>query len=93
MAELTIHDPQFTLLTVTWSRDKPHFSLLRQSLAQSRFAHIPHHVVVHHEDLALFREFPTLFCTPLPTFCRQRSNSDAVRPWSGNRAWAVAALW
>lgn len=60
MVELTIHDPQFTLLTVTWSRDKPHFSLLRQSLAQSRFAHIPHHVVVHHEDLALFREFPDI---------------------------------
>lgn len=50
--------PPFILLTVTWSQDKPHFSLLRQSLLRSAFAQVPHHVVVQHEDLELFREFP-----------------------------------
>lgn len=45
------------LLTVTWSLDKPHFALLRDSLRHSAFAQTPHHVVVQHEDLDLFREF------------------------------------
>jgi hypothetical protein len=55
---MTRQVPPFILLTVTWSLDKPHFSLLRESLRHSAFAQIPHHVVVQHEDLDLFREFP-----------------------------------
>ena len=46
------------ILTVTWSRDKPHFSLLRESIQRSSFAAVPHHVIVQHEDLDLFREYP-----------------------------------
>lgn len=55
---MTRQIPPFIFLTVTWSLDKPHFSLLRESLRHSAFAQIPHHVVVQHEDLDLFREFP-----------------------------------
>jgi hypothetical protein len=57
-AIVSAQTPPFILLTVTWSQDKPHFSLLRESLQRSAFAQIPHHVVVQHEDLELFREFP-----------------------------------
>jgi|GEM_PF-487600 len=55
---MTVPNPPFILLTVTWGRDKAHFSLLRESLLRSSFAQIPHHVVVQQEDLELFREFP-----------------------------------
>jgi hypothetical protein len=47
----------FRILTVTWSEDLPHFALLRDSLAMSRLAHIPHDVVVQSEDLTLFDAF------------------------------------
>jgi hypothetical protein len=57
-AFMTAQVAPFILLTVTWGRDKAHFSLLRESLLRSSFAQIPHHVVVQHEDLELFREFP-----------------------------------
>lgn len=55
---MTVQTAPLILLTVTWGRDKAHFSLLRESLLRSSFAQIPHHVVVQHEDLELFREFP-----------------------------------
>ncbi|MDZ7770939.1 MAG: DUF6492 family protein [Woeseiaceae bacterium] len=47
----------FRILTVTWSEDLPHFELLRDSLAMSRLAQIPHDVVVQSEDLPLFSAF------------------------------------
>ena len=50
--------PPLVLLTVTWSADKNHFALLRHSIERSQFAEVPHHVVVQHEDLELFRQFP-----------------------------------
>lgn len=45
------------LLTVTWAADRTHFSLLHHSLKLSAFQSVPHHVVVQHEDLALFSGF------------------------------------
>ncbi|MEX2260140.1 MAG: DUF6492 family protein [Woeseia sp.] len=42
---------------MTWSEDLPHFALLRDSLAMSRLAHIPHDVVVQSEDLPRFEAF------------------------------------
>lgn len=47
----------FRILTVTWSEDLPHFGLLRDSLAMSSLAHIPHDVVVQSEDLPGFAQF------------------------------------
>lgn len=48
--------PRLELLTVTWAGDVQHFDLLRASLARSALAGIPHQVVVHDEDHALFAE-------------------------------------
>lgn len=50
-------NPGMIFLTVTWSADRSHFSLLHHSLGLSGLAVIPHHVVVQHEDLALFGGF------------------------------------
>lgn len=47
----------FSLLTVTWSGDRTHFSLLNESLKMSPFATLPHYVVVQHEDMAEFCEY------------------------------------
>lgn len=44
-------------LTVTWSADRAHFSLLHHSLELSALKSVPHHVVVHTEDLPLFEGF------------------------------------
>jgi hypothetical protein len=44
-------------LTVTWSADLTHFSLLHQSLASSPLASLPHFVVVQSEDLDAFKTF------------------------------------
>lgn len=49
--------PDMMFLTVTWSADRSHFSLLHHSLGLSALAAVPHHVVVQHEDLALFQGF------------------------------------
>src|SRR5688572_6173638 len=54
---MTVPNSPLILLTVTWGRDKTHFSLLRESLLRSCFAQVPHHVIVQHEDLELFQEF------------------------------------
>lgn len=70
----------FRILTVTWSEDLPHFELLRDSLAMSRLAHIPHDVVVQSEDLPLFNAFRGGTVTlrgsdsilPPPVECRRR---------------------
>ncbi|MEX1198206.1 MAG: DUF6492 family protein [Pseudohongiellaceae bacterium] len=45
------------LLTVTWSGDRAHFALLRESLKRSALADCPHLVIVHDEDLPLFKAF------------------------------------
>ena len=45
------------LLTPTWSGDRDHFALLRQTLARSGLADVPHQVVVQTEDEAAFRPF------------------------------------
>lgn len=46
--------PTLSLLTVTWAGDARHFDLLRASLQRSSLAAVPHHVVVHSEDLPTF---------------------------------------
>ena len=45
------------LITPTWAGDFEHFRLMRASLEHSGLNHLPHYVVVQHEDLELFREF------------------------------------
>ncbi len=45
------------LITPTWAGDFEHFRLMRASLEHSGLSHLPHYVVVQHEDLELFREF------------------------------------
>lgn len=49
--------PGMIFLTVTWAADRTHFSLLHHSLQLSALNSVPHHVVVQHEDLELFRHF------------------------------------
>jgi hypothetical protein len=49
--------PEMVFLTVTWAADRTHFSLLHHSLQLSALRTVPHHVVVQHEDLELFRSF------------------------------------
>lgn len=49
--------PPMIFLTVTWSADRTHFSLLHRSLALSKLQSVPHHVVVQSEDLDLFGAF------------------------------------
>lgn len=45
------------LVTVTWSGDRAHFALLRESLKCSALADCPHLVIVQDEDLPLFEAF------------------------------------
>lgn len=84
-------------LTVTWSADRAHFSLLHHSLGLSALKSVPHHVVVQTEDLALFDGFAgarTLLHSSaeiLPDPVEIRRNS--AREWQrrlGRRATRVA---
>lgn len=54
---LSAPKPEMVFLTVTWSADRAHFALLHHSLQLSALRAVPHHVVVQHEDLELFRVF------------------------------------
>lgn len=47
-----------SLLTVTWRGDFSAFQLLRASLQHSNLREVPHHTVVHSEDLNLFQGAP-----------------------------------
>lgn len=77
--------PDMIFLTVTWSADHSHFSLLHHSLGLSSLRSIPHHVVVQHEDLPLFHNFAggqvTLHSSRdvLPSAVEDRRNS--ARSW------------
>lgn len=57
MTEALHTAPLPLLLTVTWSADRPHFALLRESLKRSALADCPHLVIVQDEDLPLFETF------------------------------------
>lgn len=56
-ASYVTNKPPCVFLTVTWSADLTHFSLLHQSLASSPLASLPHFVVVQSEDLDAFKTF------------------------------------
>jgi len=48
---------QIKFVTVTWRGDLEHFSILRESYANSRLAGHLHEIIVQHEDLELFSNY------------------------------------